>query len=201
MGGAAGAAIVNFGRRNPGESGQQREQQGCGEEEDGAIRQIIADETHEAGGQHPSHGRKTLIAPKPLAKLGLANQSKTNRSDGRPEEPSGHPLQQEGHQNQGKTRPNCNNDCAGCDHHGAERDGGPLGSYRIEQFSARDLAHEASEATSRQDETDILECPALVREKERDIGAKAGQRCGDEEINSVESVHAGGRGPPVNRIR
>jgi hypothetical protein len=105
--------------------------------EDRTIRQEIADEAHEAGGQNASGRCEALIASEAFAQCGVADQRKADCGDRQSQEPAGDRLEQESGQHQGKTRPRRNDECSDCHHSGTQCDRGPLRPGGIEQFASR----------------------------------------------------------------
>jgi hypothetical protein len=96
-------------------SPEQRKHQRGGDKEYRAKRQKISDEAHE---NYASCRGEALIASKSFAECYVANDTKADGNNRQPQEPAGGPLEHQSCQHQWKTRPNCNNQRASCDHTG-----------------------------------------------------------------------------------
>ena len=148
-------------RPDAAETGEQRQHQRGSDEEYRAIRQEIGDEAHETGRDHPSRRGEALIASKPFGQRGVADQAKADGSNRQPQEAAGDPLEHQSGQHQRESRPNCDDQCTGCNHGGTQRDRDSLRSDSVEQCPAGKLTQQSGEPRCRQYKADVLLGPFL----------------------------------------
>ena len=90
MGGTAGTGKVDVVSTNPAESDQCRKSKRRASKKDGLVREQVAQQAHESCRTEAANCRKALVSPETFGQPIVSDQTKADRRNCRPKEPTGH---------------------------------------------------------------------------------------------------------------
>jgi len=120
-----------------------------------------------------SRRSKALIAPKPFRQGQVADQSKTDSGNRRPQYPTGESLQRQPEQNQRKGWSEFNNHGAESHDEDTQRQDRPFRARSIQQLAPRHLTEQTGERTCAENEADLLLRPFLIGQIDGHVGTEA----------------------------
>jgi hypothetical protein len=136
QGGTAGTGKVNVVSTNPAESDECRNSKRHAGKKDGLVREQVAEQTHETCGTEAAHCRKALVSPEAFGQPIVSDQTKADRRNCRPKEPTGYSQEHFRDEHGRKARPKRQDQGRTGDRRDPKRDQWPLRPDHVEQFPA-----------------------------------------------------------------
>ena len=188
---AAGASMVNLSCMDARQSEEQRYGQRRRGEENGLIREGVADGADQCGRRNASGRSKALIASQPFSKCVMTDEAEADGGDRRPQEPAGQTLQHQRGEHDRKGRPKRDDQGAERNDACAQRNEQTFGAGGVEQLAARKLAQQAGKATGAQDQADVLLAPSFNRKQHGNERTEPGLHAREKEVKPVQTTQTG----------